>query len=475
MTEHDDPFKDLKDPFVPETVRIPLGDGTDAVDLGATAMNHAEAMLPKIDSSVMHEGDVLEVEFDNDHQETFEITSVKTGSLVFGSEEITDKQVAMRRVAGNKDEQPVINLYGSAISPSGMMRTPGIVRVGSFMMTDEGVSTGAIRTFDLKRPDENGDLQPVMLNKTEARTEADSFSHAKQTFKDLEELLAKDGFRFGDEDESGLFGDYTKVTGDVLVHAARQGFGCAVTPQDEIYVYDAKAQVLRGLRNIPTEGVFQAMIVEGVSKEIFQEAFIAYRDGSIPDWRYPLTLGRSGIHKLSDFAPVISYTWLSPDQETPTVTVLEDGERVSRMLKTPKQKGAAFVENMKAHGGEDLIDSVHQTLGIDPHDSSHIYASLEVNINPGEQPKSKAPDAYLYGSHELAEAASRKVNEALSVTYAKGYATLDIDGHKIRIETDLDQEIDKMAKTGKLAISKVPKAIGSRLLGRLQGRSNKPH
>lgn len=117
----------------------------------------------------------------------------------------------------------------------------------------------------------------------------------------------------------------------------RQGFGCKVIPQDEIYTYDAEAQVLRGLRNIPTQGIFQAVVVEGVTRDKFQEAFIGYKDGNEPDWRYPLTLSSSGIHALSDFVPIVSYTWLSPSQEAPVVTVLEAGEKVSSLLQNKKE------------------------------------------------------------------------------------------------------------------------------------------
>lgn len=309
MSEPKDPFSDFKDPFVPEVVRVELPDGTDAIDLGETAMHHLEAPLPQVDSSKMQQGDVLTVEFDNDHVESFEVITMQTGSLVFASEDVTHQEVVFKRVTegGGVDVEGPIKFYGSAISPSGMMRTPNILRVGSHMVTDLGVCTGSVRTFDLKRPDENGELKDVVLNKTEVKAESDSFTGAKEAFSELEKLLEQDGFKFGDDDEeNGLSGRYTKVNGNLLVRAARQGFGCAVIPQDEIYAYDAEAQVLRGLRNIPTQGIFQAMVVEGVSTDMFQKATIAYKDGNEPDWRYPLTLGRSCIAALSELAPVVT-------------------------------------------------------------------------------------------------------------------------------------------------------------------------
>ena len=471
MSEHTDPFKDFKDPFVPEVVRVELPDGTDAINLGKTAMNHLEAPLPQVDSSKMQQGDVLTVELDNDHVESFEVTTMHTGSLVFASEDVTHQEVVFKRVTeGSGDTEEPIKFYGSAISPSGMMRTPSTLRVGSHMVTDLGVSAGAIRTFDLKRPDENGELKDVVLNKTEVKAESDSFTGAKEAFSELEKLLEQDGFKFGDNDENGLSGRYTKVNGDLLVHAARQGFGCAVIPQDEIYAYDAKAQVLRGLRNIPTQGIFQAMVVEGVSKDMFQKAFIAY-DGNEPDWRYPLTLGRSGIAALSELAPVVSYTWLNPSQETPTVTVYEAGERVSKLLRTPKQKGAAFVKNMKAHGGEDLIEGISQMLDIDPDDGTYVYDRLEVDIHPGKQPEVREGDAYIWTSPELAASASAKITEATSVHYKDGVAVLSVDGHDVRIRTDIGNEIESMARATRRTLGITQKAIGSRLLERLWKRS----
>lgn len=471
MTEPIDPFKDFKDPFIPETVRVPLPDGTDAIELGATALNHIEAPLPQVDSTKMQRGDVLTIEFDNDHTETFEVATMHTGSLVFASEDVTHQEaVFKRRTERAEDTDEPISFYGSAISPSGAMRTPSTLRVGSYMVTDLGVSSAAVRNFDLKRPDENGELQDVMLNKTETKTESDSFTHAKDTFTALEKLLEQDGFKFGDDDEDGLSGRYTKVNGDTLVRAARQGFGCGVIPQDEIYAYDAKAQVLRGLRNIPTQGIFQAMVVEGVTKDIFQKAFIAYRNGSEPDWRHPLTLGRSGIGALSELAPVVSYTWLTPSQETPTITVYEDGQHVSKLLRTPKQKGAAFVENMKAHGGEDLIDGVSQMFDIDPNDSAYVYDRLEVDINPGEQPQPREGEAYIWTSQELATEAAAKVKDATSIEYKSDTAVLTVDGHNIEIHTDIDQQIEKIAKTTRLTLGATQRAIGSRVLGRLRPR-----
>lgn len=460
------------DPFVPEVVRVELPDGTDAINLVETAMNHLEAPVPQLDSSKMQQGDVLTVEFDDDYIEAFEVTTIHTGSLVFASEDVTHQEVVFKRVTeGGEELEEPIKFYGSAISSSGKMRTPSTLRVGSRMVTDLGVSSGAIRTFDLKRPDENGELKDVALNKTEVKAESDSFTRSKEAFTELEKLLEQDGFKFGNDDENGLSGRYTKVNGDLLVHAARQGFGCAVIPQDEIYAYDAKAQVLRGLRNIPTQGIFQAMVVEGVTKDMFQKAFIAYKDGSEPDWRYPLTLGRSGIAALSTLAPVVSYTWLNPSQDTPSVTIYEAGERVGKLLKTPKQKGASFVENMKAHGGEDLIEGISQMLDIDPDDGTYVYDRLEVDIHPGKQPQVREGDAYIWTSAELANNASAKITEATSMHYKDGVAVLSVDGHDVKIRTDIGNEIENMAKTTRRTLGITQKAIGSRLLGRLRKRS----
>lgn len=464
MIGANNPFKDNKDPFIPDTVRVRFSDGTDAIDIGATAMNHLEAPLPQIDSSIMQAGDVLTVEFDDEHHETFEVASLHSGSLVFASEDITHAKVALRRRTeiGEIDEEPIA-LLGSAISPSGRMMMPDTIRVGSHMVTGMGVSTGAIRNFDLNRPDENGGLHPVMLNKNKVRkAESDSFALAKQAFEHMSDLLRSDGYQFGDITPAqvldngmiiggGLDADYTKVSRDLLIHAARQGFGCAVIPQDEIYTYNSKAGTLRGIRNIPTQGILQTMVAEGVTEDIFQEAFIGYRDGSIPDWRYPLTLGSSGVHVLSDFVPIVSYSWLNPPQETPVITVLASGENVSNIFRTPKEKGALFTENMRAHGGEDLIDSLSQTLGIDPSDTNHIYDDLEVDIYPGEEPEPRAPHEYLWQTAENRQAFTHTVRQATTLTHKKDGAVLDVDGYKVFIKTDVALEIDKMVATANRA------------------------
>ena len=475
MTESTDPFKDNKDPFVPETVRVSLPDGTDAIDLGATAMNHIEAPLPKIDSSNLSQGDVLTVEFDNDHKETFEVGALHISSLVFGSDDVMSQEVVLKRHTEDTDEPLEETLHGSAISPYGTMMTPGTIRVGSYMVVDSGISAGVIRSFDIRRPDENGDLQPVALNKNERKAPSDSFTNALQSFKEIEALLEADDFRFDDTEEDiiledgyvlegGLSKNYKRVNGDLLVYASRQGFGCAVIPQDEIWVYDAKDEVLRAMRNIPTQGIFQMAIAEGVTKDMFQEAGIGYSSDGTPDWRESFCLEGPTLHRLSKDAPITSYTWMSPDQDAPIITVLEDGENVSDLLKTPKQKGEAFVEVMKAHGGEDLIESVHEALGIDPGDESYIYDRLEVNIRPGEEPEPCEAEAHTWTSEELAASITQKVKDATSIAYTKDGAILSVDGHDIHVRTEIDKEIKKMVKAARLTSGKTQRAIGSRLM-----------
>lgn len=453
-----------KDPFVPETVRMPLGDGTDAVDLGETALNHLEAPLPQIDSSLMRPGDVLTVEFEGDHTERFEIASIDHGSLMFASEDVTHPEAAMHRYedGGQVDDEP-IRLFGSAVSPGGMMRTPGKVRVGSYLMTDLGISTGIIRNFDLKRLDGAGELQPIALNINDAlKPESESFSRAHQAFEELSALIEDDGYRFGvlTPDEiledgtvmhGGTMANYTRVGDEVLLYAARQGFGSGVIPQDEIYTYDAEARTLRGIRNIPALGIMQTMVAEGVTKDIFQKAFVAYRDGVEPDWSYPLSLNSSGISRLSDYVPLVSYTWLNPGQEAPVITVLESGENISDMFATSRQKGAVFKENMTTHGGEDLIDRAYQDLGIDPEDSRPIYAKLELDIHPDRKLVVRKRNELLWDTDEEQRAFTDAVSEAASISYDANTATLEVDGHQVTIQTDPRQDIDEMVEVAKRA------------------------
>lgn len=295
----------------------------------------------------------------------------------------------------------------------------------------------------------------------------ESFTKAKQIFDELESLIAADGFRFGDLEEDkvledgfvlqgGLHDRYKKVSGNQLIYAARQGFGCAVIPQDEIWVYDAKEEVLRAVRSIPSQGIFQMAVAEGVTKHIFQRAGNGYREGSIPDWREPFLDG-THIHWLAEHVPVTSYTWLSPTQENPVMTVLEDGRKlgVDSVYRTPKEKPSMSRE-------------IAISLGRDPDEDKRHYEKVEVDIYPGEEPKQREGSAFLWTSQELADDFVRKAQDTLAVTYKSGKAVLTVDGHEIRVPTNVEQQVEKMTKAGRLALGVTQKAIGSRLLSRLR-------
>lgn len=470
MSEPNDPFEGQKDPFVPETVRVPLGDGTDAIDLFATSQNHIESMVPQIDSTSMREGDVLTVEFDNDHEETFQVTSMNAGSLVFGSDGVREKEMRMKPLAETGEQEQDIEFYGSSVFPNGDFRTSGMVRVGSHLVMDIGVSSAAVRSFDLKRPDENGNLQAVLLNKEEApKPESKSFAYAKKAFETVSGLLQKEGFQFDQIDEEGfLHKRYIKQIGNLLVYAARQGFGSGVVPQDEVYAYDAKAKVLRAIRNIPTLGIMQVGVVKDVSKEDFQEAAIAYRDGTYPDWRYARYVDGTTVHRLSHTSPVTTYTWLSQDQDAPIITLLEDGENISDLFKTLSQRGIMMAQSMRANDAEDLVDIASEMFGIDPNGGDFLYEELEVNLGPGKKPEIRPSSQFLWDTEEAAAEFADRLSQAVSVSHDKGYTQLTVDGHNIRVKTDPRQEIDKLTKTTRLAIGKTPKTIGSRMLGRVR-------
>lgn len=460
----DNPFADGKDPFVPEPVRFELPDGTDAIDLFETTLNHIEAPLPQITTSMMQEADVLVVEFDDEHSETFEVVSFDTGSLVFGSEDITHQATVLRTNSPAVEGEDEVRFLGSSTSPYGNMRSQNTLRVGSHMVTSQGVSVPTIRSFELKRPDDNGDLQPVRLNQTEfEEVESESFAHAKQNFETLRELLKEQGYVFGELPEGEFVLDrFKKVSGNLLVYAARQGAGCAIIPQDEVYAYDAEAQVLRGMRSIPDRGIMQVMELPGVSTEAFQKAFIGYNDQDQPDWRGVLGLARWSLGALSEEVPIITHTWLSPSQETPVVTILEAGERVSEILRTSQQHGKMFTENMQAHDADDLIGFFPDMAA----DTSYIYEKLDVNIHSDDTISFQFGDYYRESSDKQRERI-QELNEATSITRADGKITLTVDGHTVEIATDVARMSDHLVLTTRRAFGITQKAVGSRLVGRL--------
>jgi hypothetical protein len=223
------------------------------------------------------------------------------------------------------------------------MATPGTIACGKYLYGSETdgptISSGVISTFTLKRPMSDGSLKEVNLNESSIGAPSESYERAVNSFKTVESLLAQEGFSFDDDGSHGLGEEYLKVVGDELIFASRQGFGSAITPQDEVYVYNAKTQVLRGLRNIPTKGMFQAAIMGGVTPDMLAEAAIAY-NGDEHDWRYTRSLSPPVFHRLSDHVPFVTYSWLTPAQNDPTITVLFDSAQAGDSLSKsqPKQR-----------------------------------------------------------------------------------------------------------------------------------------
>jgi hypothetical protein len=474
MAGSDGVFGGLSDPSVPELVTTTLDDGTDAIDAVASAENRLSSMAPQIRSSDMIPGDVLVVDFDDKHVETFEVTAISSGSLVFGTDDVVHQAIALKRQTPDGAQEPeAIRLYGSAMSPDGLMQTPGAVRAGAFMVSEEGISPTAISTFDLKRRGDDGELRSVVLNRKEAKPMSDSFAHARRAFEGLTALLEREGFNFTDEDDDGLFERYKNVSGNLLVQAAREGFGCGVIPQDEIWVYDAGREVLRAIRNVPTLGVIQVAMVEGVTTEAFQKATIAYRDGNTPDWRYPFLSGPA-LHRLSEFVPITTYTWMRPEQETPVITLLENGERVSEMFRTPMTEGVALAESMRAHGADDLIESASELVGVDPDGGDPIYEPLEVNLYPGlQEPLLRSGDNYRWyrwTSRELAEAFEERVRQELTLVRHGDRVELHIDGHILSFNEDPHHAIDDLTAAARLGMGVTTERVGTRGLRSLLPR-----
>lgn len=461
------------DPFAPEVVRRQLPDGSDGVDMAATAYNYVRAPLPEICSDVFRPGDVLTAAFDigdeEDHVETFDITTIlPSGALYFGSESITERAVTMDRRGPDGETRAGVRLHGSSLRPDGRMHTPGMVKIGYYMLTSEGVSPGPLTSFDLERPDEGSQLRSVPLNKQETRSRSESYDHAISTFSTIEAALTEDGFSFDDHNERGQTNEYCKVQGNTLIYARRQGFGHGVIPQDEIYVYDAKAQILRAMRNMPTAGIFQSMVAEGVSKEQFARVFLGYKPGTNkPDWRHPLFVSLSGVSELSEDVPIVSYTWMHPGQEAPTISVMAAGEPIGEIFKTPKQKGSHHVEQLEAHGAGDLVEHIHETLGLDPSDTNPIYDELHLNLYPDGTMAAHSTNDALWETEDNLTAFTRRVEAAVTIDAGDDEMLLSIDGYTIRVRTDASNQIDRLARSARLALGRTAKNIGARMLSGL--------
>lgn len=336
----DDPFYD---PFTPQKALLKTPEGI-CVDSVETARNYAESMLPEISVASLRTDDKLLVDFDNNTKTEYLVTGLDTKSLVFGSDDVLNPNLDCKDEEGN-----LVTIIGSCILPSGNMLNPGAIMQGRYLYLanpQDGtmVSSGTVQDFLVKRKDEtDGQYKEVSPNQLTQKSEiSDEYNATQARFSLLTEQLITTGFNFDsrteDVDGYSRYQTFLEKTDSALVYASRQGFGCAAIPQYQVYTYDAETSMLRAMRNIPGEGIFQ-MTVMHISPTDLAET--GYR-GSY--WKNITMLEPSNLHRASHKTPIFTYTWKNPGQTLPTITIKTNAHDLDEQI-TVKSTSASQRDN----------------------------------------------------------------------------------------------------------------------------------
>lgn len=325
--EHDPLF----DPFTPEKAYVGLPDGGLAVDALQTAANYQESMLPELSASLLQTGDKLLVEFEDETSSEYLITEIAASSLTFGTDSVISPMVKYTDQENNESA-----LSGSSISPGGTMLTPGSIKSGHHLVSStrngQRVSPGTITSFTVlrKRGEEYAELSPNQL--TQRQEQSPEYAAVQSKFLQLTEQLGTTGFDFDTKEYVG-YARFSETTDTELVIAGRQGFGCGVIPQREIYTYDAGNGILRALRSIPSEGVMQMATMQISPSEL------AATDLGEKSWKDVYMFESSNLHRATDYAPLVTYTWQNPGQTSPDITVLAYGHGLDGFIQSSSSEG----------------------------------------------------------------------------------------------------------------------------------------
>ena len=331
-------FDPLEDPFAPEIARVELEDGSTAVNVLQTVENYGEAQLPSISSAVMETGDVVVLEFDDQTEGQLEVIAVEQGAYTFGADEVSTPGIRARFTVGD-DEPKDIVLHGSSISPNGNMMTPKTIGTEKFLAygTSEGrwATAARIKSFDLKRPDEDGELQSVSLNALHASGEQESPQHEETriAFETLRDIFAEYGFDFDEREDGGFHRRLASSRNGNLLIGARQGFGCGVREMYEIFAYNGGEQQMQAMRYVPEQDVMQLAFMPNVSEELLlKETF----NGSSEHIAGITSMEPSALHRMGRENPFITMSWPTAETGDPVITVKVEGEKAGPAAKSTR-------------------------------------------------------------------------------------------------------------------------------------------
>ena len=363
-SQFDDP---LYDPFVPEKVLGQTPDGRVGMLVVDTVNNYAEAMLPEIHSDSLREGDVLKIGFENETGTTLTVKEVDPVSLTFGSESL-DSPILKCVDADNIST----TVLGSCISATGTLRTPGSITIGKHLSVwadkEEKISAEPIADFAVLRLDESGEIREIGPNALHQKGEkSKNFQNVEASFNEIRNTIESNGYDLDEDDyERAGYQKFLKYDNGQLLFAERQGFGCRVRAQYEMYAYDSDSQVLRGLRSVPERDTMQFVTMQLTPEQLASSGFSG---NDISKMRH---LEPSNLHRASHEAPaIVTYTWRHSDDKNPAITVHTYGHGLHEKLMSWQAteqviRDTPLEVNINQNGGEVTSRTVNPIYWVDP-------------------------------------------------------------------------------------------------------------
>ncbi len=324
------PFEEpYSDPLNPPLEYIKLQDGRLVIDAVNTAKQYEQSLQPRIEAKSLQGGDLLSFTYADGSVEDYAISSVEPRSYAFGSNDVISPSVVAQGTLPN-GERYNTELDGTSISPSGTLMSLGKFQAGGFLnsRSTEGdlVSRTLISSFLLRRPDANGNLKEVILNKqARPETPSKSFKQAEASFLDAESRLQELGFNFSDHGKSGLGSNFMAMNNNGFVFADR-GIGA----QDSIFVYNAAQERLEGLHRYADDGILQSVTMHAAPHQVS-------RAEDYESWRDLRYFSGSAMYRMCGETPFVTRTWRHPSDESPLVTIVAGGNLVGERLRSGRE------------------------------------------------------------------------------------------------------------------------------------------
>lgn len=240
-------------------------DGRHGINALKTAEAIENSLLPTIGFSELMPGDVVVLEHtdpdrvDETYNTVLYIEAVTVNDMSYGSSDISSPQV-VAKLQNPKVAPSQVLIVGSTFAKGGSMMRPSIVSGLFLQMRRQGgereyVATEQIDFMKVLRPNAQGELEELRPNQEqETLDNNEDYAQRVKSHLAVEAFLAERGFTFQKTsgDETYLYDD-----GKRMLYAGNQGFGCGITPQHEVWIYDRETQVLIASRYVESLGLHQ--------------------------------------------------------------------------------------------------------------------------------------------------------------------------------------------------------------------------